>query len=141
MTPQVPVLEPQPRPSAKAQKQAASHKQRKPVAHRQGLLKSKSLKRTRSVAQGLASNRKADVTNEDVEEVDEGDIGDQTGQVVTEESHTFYIGDIDAFKEFLSLAASRLTLSTSGSSFSDFVESWDMSKIASIDLVPTWEFW
>lgn len=79
-------------------------KQRKPATHRQGLLKPKSLKRTRSVAQGLASNRKAvtnDTHTEDVEPIVE---------VVTEESHTFYIGDIDAFKKFLTRRFDELTM-------------------------------
>ncbi|KAF2623938.1 hypothetical protein BU25DRAFT_461448 [Macroventuria anomochaeta] len=101
-TPQHATLEP--RQKAKSQRQPAPCKQRKPVAHRQGLLNSKSLKRTRSVAQGLAPNRKAFVDNDDVDDTDE------TVQVVTEESHTFYIGDIDAFKEFLRCRFDELTM-------------------------------
>ncbi|KAF3035970.1 hypothetical protein E8E12_007568 [Didymella heteroderae] len=93
---------PQQKAEAPIKPAAPTHK--KAVTHKQGLLKSKSLKRTRSVAQGLARNRKAvadDTNPEDAE---------PTVEVVTEESHTFYIGDIDAFKMFLTRRFDELTM-------------------------------
>lgn len=93
-----------PRQKVETLSKSAAPKQRKHAAHRQGLLKSKSLKRTRSVAQGLAPNRKAvtgDTTPGDVE---------PTVEVVTEESHTFYIGDIEAFRKFLTRRFDELTM-------------------------------
>ncbi|KAF1933608.1 uncharacterized protein M421DRAFT_201058 [Didymella exigua CBS 183.55] len=93
-----------PQQKAGAPKKSPACKQRKPVAHKQGILKSKSLKRSRSVAQGLGPNRKAvtdDTSFEDAESAVE---------VVTEESHTFYIGDIDAFKKFLTRRFDELTM-------------------------------
>jgi hypothetical protein len=62
------------------------------------------LKRTRSVAQGLTPTRKASTDKNNVREAD------HNIQVVTEESHTFYIGDIDAFKEFLTHRFDELTM-------------------------------
>lgn len=56
------------------------------------------------MAQGLASNRKGDADKIDNDKVD------QTVQVTTEESHTFYIGDIDAFKNFLHHRFDELTM-------------------------------
>ena len=52
----------------------------------------------------MAPKRKTVVDNDSVAE------GDETVQVVTEESHTFYIGDIDAFKEFLNCRFDELTM-------------------------------
>ena len=96
-------LIPAPQRATKLEKQSAYQKPKKTVAPKQGLLKSKSLKRTRSVAQGLASNPKA---KEDSDDFDD----DQTVQVVTEESYTFYIGDIEAFKDFLRRRFDELTM-------------------------------
>ncbi|KAJ4324229.1 hypothetical protein N0V94_001441 [Neodidymelliopsis sp. IMI 364377] len=94
-----------PRPSPLQEREAAPRKQRKSSSHRQGLLKSKSLKRTRSVAQGLAPTRKANPVSDDGDDDDE-----QPVEVVTEESYTFYIGDIDAFKDFLRRRFDELTM-------------------------------
>ena len=95
-----------------AHKQPAScaDRQEKPVVCQLGLPKSKSLKRSRSVAQGLALARQTDVTNEDVNEFGQANVNNLSAQVVTEESHTFYIGDIDAFKEFLYYRFDELTM-------------------------------
>jgi hypothetical protein len=95
-----------------AHKQPASctDKQEKPVVCQLGLPKSKSLKRSRSVAQGLALARQTDVTNEDVNEFDQANVDNLSAQVVNEESHTFYIGDIGAFKEFLYYRFDELTM-------------------------------
>ena len=95
-----------------AHKQPAScaDRQEKPVVCQLGLPKSKSLKRSRSVAQGLALARQTDVTNEDVNEFDQANVDNLSAQVVTEESHTFYIGDIGAFKEFLYYRFDELTM-------------------------------
>ena len=100
------------RPVAMAHKQPASctDKQEKPVVCQLGLPKSKSLKRSRSVAQGLALARQTDVTNEDVNEFDQANVDNLSAQVVNEESHTFYIGDIGAFKEFLYYRFDELTM-------------------------------
>ena len=68
------------------------------------------MKRSRSVAQGLALARQADVTNEDVDEFDQATVDNLSAQTVTEESHTFYIGDIGAFKEFLYYRFDELTM-------------------------------
>ena len=95
-----------------AHKQPAScaDRQEKPVVCQLGLPKSKSLKRSRSVAQGLALARQTDVTNEDVNEFDQANVDNLSAQVVTEESHTFYIGDIGAFKKFLYYRFDELTM-------------------------------
>jgi hypothetical protein len=61
-------------------------------------------KRTRSVAQDLNANCKA-VTNDTSTEGDESTV-----KVVTEESHTFYIGDIEAFRKFLTRRFDELTM-------------------------------
>lgn len=95
---------PEPQQATKAEKQIAPCRQNKPITHRQGLLKSKSLKRTRSIAQGLTATHKASTDKNDANDAD------HTTQVVTEESHTFYIGDIDAFKEFLTHRFDELTM-------------------------------
>lgn len=89
---------------AEALKKPAAPKQRKSVAHKPGLLKSKSLKRTRSVAQGLAPNRKTVSDDTNLEEFE------TAVEVVTGESHTFYIGDVDAFKKFLRRRFDELTM-------------------------------
>ena len=68
------------------------------------------MKRSRSVAQGLALARQTDVTNEDVNEFDQANVDDLSAQVVTEESHTFYIGDIGAFEKFLYYRFDELTM-------------------------------
>ena len=52
----------------------------------------------------MASNRKASV---DTQEVDEAD---KTVQAVTQESHTFYIGDVEKLKEFLTHRFDELTM-------------------------------
>ena len=95
-----------------AHKQPAScaDRQEKPVVCQLGLPKSKSLKRSRSVAQGLALARQTDVTNEDVNEFNQANVDNLSAQVVTEESHTFYVGDIGAFKEFLYYRFDELTM-------------------------------
>lgn len=93
-----------PRQKVEIPSKPTTAKQRKPAAHRQGLLKSKSLKRTRSVAQGLAPNRKAVTDDNNPEDIE------STVEVVTEESHTFYIGDVDAFKKFLTRRFDELTM-------------------------------
>lgn len=93
-----------PRQKTEAPERPAAPRQRKSATHKQGLLKSKSLKRTRSVAQGLAPNRKAAANNTNAVDVE------HTVEVVTEESHTFYIGDIDAFKKFLKRRFDELTM-------------------------------
>ncbi|XPS76219.1 hypothetical protein M3J07_008272 [Ascochyta lentis] len=90
--------------TAQLHKQPGLRRHRKPVSHRQSLLKSKSLKRTRSHGQGLAPNRKVDATGDDV------DDDSQTVEVLTEESYTFYIGNVDAFKEFLYRRFDELTM-------------------------------
>ncbi|KAH6622096.1 hypothetical protein C7974DRAFT_215983 [Boeremia exigua] len=77
-------------------------RQRKAVAPRQSLPKSRSLKRCRSVAQGSASDRKAVVDNDEE--------ANQTIGVVTEEAQTFYIGDVDAFQRFLHCRFDELTM-------------------------------
>ncbi|KAJ8107123.1 hypothetical protein OPT61_g9083 [Boeremia exigua] len=82
----------------------APRKQKKLAAQPQSLLKSKSLKRRRSVAQGLSSSKKIDADK------DADDKAVEASHVVTEESHTFYIGDIDAFKEFLRCRFDELTM-------------------------------
>ncbi|KAJ4329562.1 hypothetical protein N0V87_010750 [Didymella glomerata] len=61
-------------------------------------------KRTRSVTQDLNANCKA-VTNDTSTEGDESTV-----KVVTEESHTFYIGDIEAFRKFLTRRFDELTM-------------------------------
>ena len=68
------------------------------------------MKRSRSVAQGLALARQADVTNEDVNEFDQANVDNLSAQTVTEESHNFYIGDIGAFKKFLYYRFDELTM-------------------------------
>ena len=95
-----------------AHKQPASctSKQEKPFVCQLGLPKSKSSKRSRSVAQGLALARQTDVTNEDVNEFNQANVDNLSAQVVTEESHTFYVGDIGAFKEFLYYRFDELTM-------------------------------
>ncbi|KAJ4331018.1 hypothetical protein N0V95_009963 [Ascochyta clinopodiicola] len=90
--------------TAQFQKQPVSRRQKKPATQRHGLLKSKSLKRARSLGQGLTPNRKIDATNDNL------DDDDQTVELVTEVSFTFYIGDIDAFKNFLHRRFDELTM-------------------------------
>ena len=59
----------------------------------------------------MVPHRKTAVdNNEDDDDDDDVDEADQTVRVVTEESHTFYIGDIDAFKEFLRCRFDELTM-------------------------------
>ncbi|KZM19359.1 hypothetical protein ST47_g9560 [Ascochyta rabiei] len=89
--------------TAPLQKEPSPRRQKKPVTHRHGLLKSKSLKRTRSLGQGLTPSRKVDATNDNLDD-------NQTIEVVTEESFTFYIGDVDAFKDFLYRRFDELTM-------------------------------
>lgn len=93
-----------PRQKIETPSKPAVPKQKKLVTHKQGLLKSKSLKRTRSVAQGLALDRNAVTADTNPEDAE------PTVEVVTEESHTFYIGDIDALKEFLTRRFDELTM-------------------------------
>ncbi|KAJ4991704.1 hypothetical protein SVAN01_02819 [Stagonosporopsis vannaccii] len=99
-TPQLAIPEP---PKQSLPQKQPTRRPRRSVAQKQGLLKSKSLKRTRSVAQGLAPNSNADAAIG-------GNDHEQTIEVVTEESKTFYIGDIDAFKEFLRCRFDELTM-------------------------------
>lgn len=58
-----------PRQKIEALQRTVAPKQRKPVAHKQGLLKMKNLKGTRSVAEGLAPNCEAVAVN-----VNPGDV-------------------------------------------------------------------
>ncbi|KAF2625011.1 hypothetical protein BU25DRAFT_493300 [Macroventuria anomochaeta] len=83
---------------SKDNKKTSILRRKKPATDRKGILK-----RTRSVAQGLTLSCKADV---------DGNLNatDHTIQDVPGESHTFYIGDIDAFKDFLTRRFDELTM-------------------------------
>ncbi|KAF2994565.1 hypothetical protein E8E13_000117 [Curvularia kusanoi] len=86
-----------------SRQQSLSCEQKGPSAQRQDRLKSKSLKRTRSVARGLSASRKV-ALNEDVDE------SKDAIEILTEETRTFYIGDVNAFKEFLHCRFDELTM-------------------------------
>jgi hypothetical protein len=67
--------------------------------------KRNTLKRTRSVAQGLAQPRQPQQTYDD----DSNDYDDET-IVQTESSRTFHVGDIEALKSFLRYRIDELTM-------------------------------
>jgi hypothetical protein len=62
------------------------------------------LKRSRSVAQGPSADRKTALDEDDAEE------GKEVDDAITNESHTFYIGDIPALKKFLHCRFDELTM-------------------------------
>ncbi|KAG9197384.1 hypothetical protein G6514_001646 [Epicoccum nigrum] len=85
-------------------RQQPSCKQQRSTTQGQSLLKSKGLKRSRSVAQGPSADRKTALDEDDVEE------GKEVDDAITNESHTFYIGDIPALKKFLHCRFDELTM-------------------------------